>query len=118
MSGTFLWSPAASEPPGEHPMVIQATDSVDCVSQPVLLELSVRVLQPLAVNWKTVMGLLQVNCPAIPGESYVLEHCTDLLVGNWEVIRESGAATGDNVTFADIELRPAGAHFLRVRWNR
>jgi hypothetical protein len=113
--GTFSWTPAQA---GDFIARFTATDTTVCGTNQTSLEFVVQVTQPLAVTAQYFAGGLQLSFPALPGETYHLEYCTDLSLADWRLLEEIVATQSTVVTVADVESSQSSARFYRIRWLR
>jgi hypothetical protein len=116
--GTLSWTPAAAQEPGEYLVQFTALDSAACASPPVTLQLAIQVTQSLEVAVEYFAEGLQVSYPALPGETCILEFCTDVGLADWQPVQATGLVIGNTVIYSGLAIARNGAGYYRVRWVR
>jgi hypothetical protein len=82
------------------------------------VQIVIQVTQPFAVSAQNFAGDLQLSFPALSGESYRVEYCTDLALADWQSLQEITATQSQLVTISDLGIGQNGSRFYRVRWMR
>jgi hypothetical protein len=116
--GVFSWTPSTAQGPGDFIARFTATDTSACGTNQSSFELVVQVTQPLAVTVQYLAGGLEISFPALAGEIYRVEYCTDLGLADWQLLEEITATQTAIFTVADFEPVQGPARFYRVRWTR
>ena len=116
--GTLSWTPSSSQGPGDFVARIVAADSSACGNNQTTLEFTIQVTQPLEVTAQFIGGGLEISFPALAGETYRVEFCTDLALADWSLLEEITVAQHQVVTVSDPAFGQGPARFYRVRWMR
>jgi hypothetical protein len=116
--GVFSWTPSSAQVPGDYTARFVATDSAACGLNQTAVQVTIQVTQPFAVRAQYLGGDLQLSFPALSGESYRLEYCSDLALADWQPLQEITATQNQLVTVSDLGVGQNGSRFYRVRWMR
>jgi hypothetical protein len=117
-SGALSWTPTVSQGPGDFVARFVAADSSVCGSNQTTLDFTIRVTQPLEVTAQFIGGGLEISFPALAGEIYRIEFCTDLTLADWSLLEEITVPQHRIVTLSDPAFGVGPARFYRVRWLR
>lgn len=114
-TGQFQWTPGDEDGPAVVTLTILATDD----GSPPLADgesFTVTVIAPFRSGDVRIEGG-NVVWNAIPGDTYRIEHCDDLTVGDWRLLEER-RATGPLETLFDPGAATAPHRYYRVVWTR
>jgi len=114
----LFWVPTLAQPPGYYTARFTATDSAVCGTNQTTLDVVIQVTSPLSVSAQYGGGGMQLSFSALAGETYRVEFCTDLAIGDWQTLQEINVTPDQVVTVDDLAVGADGARFYRVRWLR
>jgi hypothetical protein len=117
-SGTLAWTPSAAQGPGDFTVQFVATDTAACGPNQASLQFVIHVTAPLVLTAQYLADTLQLSFPALSGETYRVEYCEDLALGNWVLLQEVTAAQAGSATILDTIPPGSPARFYRVLWVR
>jgi hypothetical protein len=115
---TLVWTPSAAQGPGDFTARFVATDRTACGTNETALDLLIQVIRPLLVSAQFSPDALQVSFPAVAGETYRVEYCTDLTLADWQLLEEITPSQTQTLTLYDVDVGQGATRFYRVRWMR
>jgi hypothetical protein len=115
----LTWTPSAAQSPGNYPVRMIAVDTAACGGGRTVLEFDIQVTGQLALTWQYNAGAgeIQLSFYALAGETYRVEYCTDLGLGDWQLWEEITVPQSTIFTAFEAVSPATSARFYRVLWQ-
>jgi hypothetical protein len=82
------------------------------------LQFTMHLIDPLSLSAQLQPGAVQLSFKTIIGETYQVWFCTDLSVGNWQLLQEFANVSNNSIMLSDPQVASAPEKFYRLIWVR